>query len=148
MTTRVIKSEGDRAELMKLLQSQTLPFTIDVVKGQRRSVEQNRLQRLWVNEIAEQLGDRTPEEARAYCKLTLGVPILRAENTRFCEMYDRLIKPMGYEQKLAMMAEPLDLPITRLFTTNQKTRYLDDIQRHFAEQGVSLTNPDDRGRAA
>jgi hypothetical protein len=105
-------------------------------------VEQNRLQRLWINEIAEQLNDRTAEEIRAECKLTLGVPILRAENEAFCEAYDRHIRPLPYEQKLALMAEPFDFAVTRLMTTEQKTRYLDAMHRHYSAQGVILTDPE------
>ena len=142
MTSRVIDSETDRWVLLLLLKQQALPFTVEVVKGRRRTVEQNRLQRLWLNEIAEQLGDRTPEEVRGYCKLTLGVPILRAESELFREKYDRLIKPMPYETKMEFMMEPLDFPVTRLMTTTQKAHYLDAVQRHFAEKGVVLTQPD------
>lgn len=96
---------------------------------------------MWLNEAAEQLGDRTAEELRGMCKLQFGVPILRAENTRFCEAYDRLIKPLPYETKLEYMMDPLDFPVTRLMTTNQKTRYLEDVSRHFLEQGIVLTEP-------
>lgn len=144
MTTRVIDTVDDLVRLHAFLGVQSRPFTVDITKGKRRSVEQNRLQRTWMNEIAEQLQDRTPEEARGYCKLTLGVPILRAENTDFCERYDAVVKPLPYESKLAIMMEPLDLPVTRLMTTEQKTRYLDAINRHFSEQGVVLTQPERR----
>ena len=147
MTTRVVTNEVARKLLVKFIQDQKLPFTCEIVKGKRRSVEQNKLQRLWVNEIAEQLGDQTPEEIRGYCKLALGVPLLRAENELFCEKYDKHVKPLPYEQKLAIMQEPLDMPVTRLFTTEQKTRYLDAIWKHFTERGVILTDPDRDGRA-
>ena len=142
MTSRVIDSETDRRVLLLLLKQQALPFTVEVVKGRRRTVEQNRLQRLWCNEISEQLGDRTPEEARGYCKLTLGVPILRAENELFREKYDRIVKPLPYETKLELMMEPIDFPVTRIMVTSQKARYLDAVVRHFAEKGVVLTQPD------
>ena len=47
------------------------------------------------------------------------------------------------------MMEPLDLPVTRIMTTNQKTRYLDAIYRHFVEQGMQLTIPPEKyGEAA
>lgn len=141
MTTRVVDSEQDRTILLQFIKQHRLPFTIDLIKGRRRSVEQNRLQRLWLNEIAEQLGDRTPEEVRGYCKLTMGVPILRAENETFREKYDAVVRPLPYDTKLAIMMEPLDLPVTRIMTTDQKTRYLDAVTRHFGEQGVLLTPP-------
>ena len=144
MGSWVIDSETDRKEMIQAIAGRRLPFTVDVTKGKRRSVEQNKLQRLWLIEIAEQLGYRTAEEVRGYCKLTLGVPILRAENERFRDAYDRHIKGLPYEQKLAMMMEPLDLPVTRLMTTDQHTRYLDALAQHFCEQGVRLTDPEGR----
>lgn len=142
MTTRLIKTESDRQHLWLLLKDRPMPFTVDIIKGQKRSVEQNRLQRLWMNEISEQLGDQTPEEVRAYCKLAIGVPILRAENEDFCAAYDKFVKPMLYEQKLAIMAEPLDMPVTRMMTSEQHTRYLDAVYKHFTEQGLILTRPE------
>jgi hypothetical protein len=111
-------------------------------------VQQNKLQRLWLNEIAEQLGDQSAEEVRGYCKLTIGVPILRAENETFRERYDLIVKPLPYEQKLALMMEPLDFPITRLMTTKQATAYLDGVHRHFSEKGIVLTDPGDLLREA
>ena len=35
-----------------------------------------------------------------------------------------------------IVREPLDLPVTRLMSTAQKTRFLDEMYRHFAERGV------------
>ena len=143
MTTRVINSEADRTLLLQFVKAHKLPFTADIVRGKRRSVEQNHLQRLWLNEAAEQLGDRTPEELRGECKLTLGVPILRAENSTFREKYDQFVRPLPYEQKLALMMEPFDFPITRIMTTKQATVYLDSMHRHFSEKGIVLTDPGD-----
>jgi hypothetical protein len=145
MATRVITNEYQREALAALIASKQLPFTAEVVKGKRRSVEQNRLQRRLLNEIAEQT-DQTHEEVRAFCKLTIGVPILRAGSDLFAEKYDRLIKPMPYERKLEMMAEPIDFPVTRLMNTAQKTAYLDEIFRVFSSQGVVFS--EDRERAA
>jgi hypothetical protein len=144
MTTRSITTEHEREMLFRLLREQKFPFTVSIAKGKKRSEEQNRLQRLWMKEVSEQLGDMTPEECRGYCKLTIGVPILRAENEAFCQKYDAIVKPLAYEQKLAVMMEPLDLPVTRIMTTAQKTRYLDGIYKHFSEKGIVLTLPPDR----
>jgi hypothetical protein len=142
MTSRIVKNEYERGLLLRFIESQKLPFTANISKGGKRSVEQNRLQRLWLNEIAEQLGDRTAEEVRGDAKLRFGVPILRAENEEFCEKYDRIIKPLPYETKLELMMEPLDFPVTRLMSTDQKTRYLDALCQHYLEQGMALTEPD------
>lgn len=144
MLTRSVDTETERDMLMRLIQGRKLPITVSIADGKVRTTEQNKLQRLWLAEIAQQLGDRTPEEVRGYCKLTLGVPILRAENEAFRERYDAVVKPLPYEQKLAIMMEPLDLPVTRIMTTKQKTAYLDAIHRHFSERGVILTDPEAR----
>lgn len=143
MVQRIIETETDRQLLFQFLASQKLPMTVDIKAGGRRTVRQNRLQWLWMNEIASQLGDRTAEEVRGYCKLHFGVPILRAENEEFREKYDAVVKPMPYETKLAMMQEPFDFPITRLMSVAQKTEYLDGVHRHFSEKGIILTNPGD-----
>lgn len=140
MVTRVIKSETDRKLLYSFLSQRKLPFTVDITSGKHRTVEQNRLQRLWLNEAAGQMG-QPAEELRALCKLTVGVPILRAENEEFRAKYDAVVRPLPYEAKLAIMREPLDLPVTRLMSTEQKTRYLEGIAKLFAEQGVVLTEP-------
>lgn len=141
MTQRVLITPSDRDQFIRLLQAMELPVTVSVAKGKNRSVEQNRLQRMWIAEAAEQLGDRTPEELRAYLKLHIGVPILRDENSEFCEAYDRVVKPLSYEDKLAIMAEPLSFPVTSIMTTAQKVKYLDRMGQHLSEQGVSLTIP-------
>lgn len=139
---RIIQNEYDRKMFIRFIEGRKVPFTVSLMDGKHRTTDQNRLQRLWMTEIAAQLGDRTPEEARGYCKLTIGVPLLREENDVFRAKYDSVVKPLTYEQKLAIMMEPLDLPVTRIMTTRQKTAYLDGIFRHFSEQGVVLTLPD------
>ena len=137
---RSVHNETDRGLLIKLIKERKTPFTVEITDGRKRSVEQNRLQRLWMNEVAEQLGDRTPEEVRGDAKLRFGVPILRAENEVFCEKYDRLIKHLSYETKVELMMEPLDFPVTRIMTVDQKSRYLNDFSRYYAGKGVMLTD--------
>ncbi|HEV2557273.1 MAG TPA: hypothetical protein VGU45_01480 [Microvirga sp.] len=141
MTTRVLQSEADREGLIKLLRSRDLPITVEVVQGKRRSAGANRLQRRLIAEIAEQTG-QDPEDVRAYAKLVIGVPILRADSELFAERYDATVKGLPYETKLALMREPLDLPISRLMTVSQTTRYLEEMVRHFAERGVVFSAPE------
>ena len=116
--------------------------------GKHRRTEQNRLQRLWCHEIAEQLADRTAEEVRGDCKLHFGVPILRAESEEFCAAYDKHIRPLSYETKLAFMSVPLDWPVTRLMTTRQTHDYLEQVRTHFTALGVRLTDPEHRDEVA
>lgn len=141
MSTRSIETEDDRKTLIRFLEGQNLPFTVNIESGKLRSTKQNKLQRQWMNDIAAQMTDNPAEYWRGYCKLHYGVPILRAENEQFCEVYDRLIRPLDYEAKIELMMVPMDMPITRIMTTRQKTAYLDTIWRRFSEVGVVLTDP-------
>lgn len=141
MTTRILRTKSDIDALAKYLRERKMPMTVSVQYGKVRTIEQNRVQRLWLNEISEQLEGQTAEELRGICKLTMGVPILRAENDRFRESYDAMIRPLPYEHKLAFMMEPLDFPVTRLMTVWQKVRYLDHMHQHFSQLGVVLTDP-------
>lgn len=140
MTAYAIRTEHDRQQALKNVSARDLPFTLNVNKGAPRSIEQNKLQRLWLLEAEEQ-GDMTAEEYRGFCKLHFGVPILRAENEDFKKIYDEVIRPLDYEKKLAVMRVPIDLPVTSQMTTKQKAKYLDCIYTHFLGLGFVLTEP-------
>ena len=77
MTTRIIETEPGRAALISLIQARPLPMTVQVLKGRKRSLEQNATQYMWHDEAANQLLDNTADWYRGYCKLHFGVPILR-----------------------------------------------------------------------
>ena len=141
MGSAAIRTEHDREMAIRRIKSATLPCTMTITKGAPRSIEQNRLQRKWMLELQEQ-GDMTAEDYRAYCKAYFGVPILRSENEAFCQQYDAIVKPLEYEQKMEIMKEPIDLPVTRLMTTKQKKRYLDEIYTYWTGRGYNLTDPE------
>lgn len=143
MTSRTISLSRDKDEACKWIQAMKPPFTLSIVKGKKRSEEQNKLQRMWHMEAAAQLQDETAEQKRGYCKLHFGIPILRDEDDEFRERYDAVFKGLPYETKLALMQEPFDFPVTRLMKVGQKARYLNDVQNHYKNLGVRLTNPDD-----
>lgn len=134
----------ERQKLIEFLQCQQQPVTVSIEQGlvKKRSNDQNRLQRLWFNEL-EQQGDMTAEEYRAYCKLHFGVPILRNDDEDFRRAYDAEVKPYSYERKLKFMAEPFNFPVTRLMTVKQHKRYLDAIYVFYTGKGFELTEPDD-----
>lgn len=148
MAHRILNNEADLADFIRFLgNSLKLPATVRWTIGRDRTLEQNKLQRLWCNEVAEQLGDQTPEEVRGFCKLTIAVPILRAEDDEFCEAYDRVIRPLPYEAKMACMMEPIDFPVTRRMTVGQKVKFLDQMHRYWVERGLTLTEPPERKAA-
>jgi predicted P-loop ATPase/GTPase len=142
MPTRVVETPADRDMLVKFIEGQKLPVTVEITSGKHRTTQQNRLQRQWANDLAEQKPESSAEEWRGYCKLHFGVPILRADNEAFAAVYDEVIRPLPYEAKLKVMMVPIDLPVTSKMTTKQKKSYLDAIQKFAAENGVQLTDPE------
>lgn len=139
MPHRIINSQADLDDFVRLAWSLAKPFTVEWQLGRDRSLDQNRLQFLWAREAAEQRGDTTPDEVRREWKLRHGVPILREESPEFCATYDRAVKPLPYEQKLEAMHI---ISVTSLMKVPQMVRYLDTIQRECAQQGIRLTDPD------
>ena len=69
------------------------------------------------------------------------MPILRAENEAFRISYDRVLKRLSYEEKLAAV-KAFDLPVTRLMSVKQMSAFMDEMQRHWSGQGVRLTDPE------
>ncbi len=143
MTTRVIKEPGDIEALRLMLTKRKLPVTVTITAGAIKTDPQNRLAFQWYGDVSTQMGDRTIPDVRAYSKLHLGVPILRVENEVYADKYDRIIRPLPYEDKLELMMEPIDFPVTRLMTTRQLSAYLEAMSRHWSAQGVVLTDPDE-----
>src|SRR5689334_10812322 len=142
MTTRSVKNADELALLKVYLDQRKRPFTVDVTDGRDRSSEQNRLSHKWYKEIADQTGEAV-EDVRARCKLELGVPILRDGLDTFRATYDRLIRPLDYADKLDLI-RATDMPVTRLMSVEQMTRYMDEVFRRHAEFGIELTIPPDR----
>lgn len=142
MVTKVIREAGDIEGLSRLIAARgKFPMTVTIAQGAPRSDNQNRLAQRWFTDISRQLEGQTHDEVRAFCKLTVGVPILRAENEAFKAQYDRVLKHLSYEEKLEAV-RVFDLPVTRLMTSKQMTAFMDAMQRYWAEKGVRLTDPE------
>lgn len=142
MVMRAIKDEADLTLLKVYLDGRRRPFTVEITEGRDRSTEQNRLAFKWYTEISEQTGEER-EDVRARCKLEVGVPILREAHKKFRATYDRLIRPLPYAEKLALIRDT-ETPVTSLMNVEQMSRYLDIMFRRHAEIGVVLTVPPDR----
>ena len=89
--------------------------------------------------MAAQCGDRTINEIREDWKLRHGVPILRRDDEGFRDTYDRVLKPLPFEEKLKFMRI---FSVSSLMTVKQMQEYLDSIQRESLQQGFVLTDPD------
>ena len=98
---------------------------MQLVKGKPRSLDQNALIYKLYNDAARKVEGETPQTVRRYCKLTLGVPLMRVEDSVFRETWDSNIKSsLTYEQKLAIMDF---FPVTSRMNTEQEARYIDAI---------------------
>jgi hypothetical protein len=142
MTQRSIKNEADLKLLTVYLEQRKRPFTVEVTDGRDRSAEQNKLAFKWYKEIAEQSGEAV-DDVRARCKLEIGVPIMREASDKFRATYDRLIRPLDYADKLALIRDT-DMPVTRLMGVGDMSRYMDAVFQRHAEFGIALTVPPDR----
>jgi len=142
MTTRAIKNADDLALLKVYLDQRKRPFTVEITDGRDRSAEQNRLSQKWYAEIAEQTGEDR-EDVRARCKLEIGVPIMRDASEKFRATYDRLVRPLAYDDKLALIRDT-DMPVTRLMNVGGMSRFMDLVFRRHSEFGIVLTVPPDR----
>ena len=140
MPTKIIREPIHVEALASMLRGRKLPITVTWTQGAPRSTAQNRLAQRWFTDIATQLGDQTHEDVRAECKLTIGVPILRAENEAFRLSYDRIMKHLPYEAKLEAV-KAFDLPVTRIMSSAQMTAFMDEMQRRWSAQGIRLTDP-------
>jgi hypothetical protein len=145
MTTWAIRTEQERQSVLKAVENRAMPFTVQITKGVPCSLEQKKLQHKWHKEAEEQ-GDQTAEEYRGYCKLHFGVAIMKYESPEWAELYDRIIKPLPYEDKLKMMMEPMDFPVTRCMSSKGKHEFLNKMHDYYISQGFIITEPEDRGR--
>ena len=143
MAQRFVESEYGKQSLLRFIEKQEPPFTISISRGGARTDKQNRLFHLWVGEIQRQSQEESHEWWRGYCKLTIGVPILRHADEAFREAYDRSVKGLPFEHKIRCMMEPIAMPVTSRMTTKQMTQFLDGVHRHFAEQGIDLSVPEE-----
>jgi len=109
--------------------------------GKDRTLDQNALWFALYERIAQmtQIGDT--EDARRYCKLHFGVPIMRAADADFRDGWNRMFLHLEYEQKLELMGScslfgPDGFPVTRLFNRAQGIAYTDRIVEEFTGRGV------------
>lgn len=111
--------------------------------GKDRTLDQNGLWFGMYKRISEMTEIGTPEDARKYCKLHFGVPIMRRDDEGFRAGWDKLIRHLPYEEKLALMGACAlfgeeGFPVTRLFGRKQGVEYTEAIAAEFTARGVYL----------
>lgn len=100
-----------------------------------RTLAQNAGTHVLYEIIASALPEDDAAGWKRYCKLHHGVPILRVEDPQFRDAYDKSIKPLSYETKLAIMTY---WPVTSLMDKGQISRYIDALRADFEPRGVIL----------
>lgn len=113
--------------------------------GKDRTLDQNALWSAMYQRIAEMTGMDDVEDARRYCKLHHGVPIMRRADADFRDGWNRLFLDLPYEVKLRLMGPcamfgPDGFPVTRLFNRAQGIAYTESIVEEFTEKGVVFTD--------
>ena len=102
----------------------------------KRSLDKNALSHVWYADISRHKQDWTPIEARCYCKLHFGVPILLAENEEFAAHYNKFVRYQAtYEEKLEFM---MFCDVTSLMNQPQMTDYLNQVQLYWRNDGLFL----------
>lgn len=149
MTDKI--SVNCQAKLTEAITSLTAMFrerkfvVVSLRPGKDRTLDQNALWFALYQRIAQmtQIGD--VEDARRYCKLHFGVPIVRADDADFRDGWNRMFLHLTYEQKLDLMGPcaifgPDGFPVTRLFNRAQGIAYTDRIVSDFAAKGVFFSD--------
>src|SRR3546814_13570359 len=98
-----------------------------------RTLSQNAISHAWYAQIAAELRESTEYGVKCECKLRYGVPILRADDEQFRELYDSVIRPLSYEQKLKAIGL---IPVTSIMNVGQLSRYRSE-ERRVGKEGCS-----------
>jgi hypothetical protein len=140
MIDRLIETVPDLDRLIRFISKQRLPFRATIVDGRPRSYDQNKLMWQWAKDAADQRPGMTVADVQNEWKLLFGVPILVTENVTFAEAW------MGaenctHEQKLNLMRITA---VTSMMTVDQQKRFLNEIEQYNLENGIELTDPEER----
>lgn len=109
--------------------------------GRDRTLDQNALWFAMYQRIAQMTEIGDVEDARRYCKLHFGVPIMRKADEDFRHAWGVSFLMLTYETKLELMGPcalfgPDGFPVTRLFDRAQGIAYTDKIVTEFSAKGV------------
>ena len=141
MTRYVITTDEAKVSVVGIIAQLPTPFEIDISDKRKRSLEQNALVHHWADEIVQQR-DVNFDYVRAEMKLRFGVPILRRDIEAFRTTYDRVLKPLAYEDKIELI-QYMDLPVTRIMSVKQLTEMLEAVELYYTQKGFRLSKSED-----
>ena len=111
------------------------PVIANIETGSIRSLLQNALQHKHYAEMAKFHG-WTPKYAKAWCKLSYGLPILIPRMPVF-----KALQGLVYEQQIEFIDS---IRVTSLFIRMEAKEYTDIMMFDQAQEGLKLTDPDDQ----
>ena len=107
--------------------------------GKDMSADQRKMTFELYSRIGQQLYGGDTSLARAECKLTIGVPIMRRDDVDYCAKYDKVIRPLDYDTKLSLMLPSLEFPVTSLMKIKQCREYIDQIINIYTNKGCDFS---------
>ncbi len=149
MTDRI--SVNCQAKLSEAITCLTTMFrdkkfvVVSLRPGKDRTLDQNALWFAMYDRIAKSTEMGDVEDVRRYCKLHIGVPLMRGEDPEFRQGWAESFVHLDYEVKLRLMGPcamfgPDGFPVTRLFNRAQGCMYTDRIVDEFGPKGVHFAD--------
>ena len=111
------------------------------LKGRQRALAQ-----CWYKDIAEQIGV-TKGYAEAYCKFAYGLSIASENDPDLQRIIKKMLHGLEYKAKLIVIETYSEwFPVLRKDGMNaeRQGRYLHEIQRNMAANGIFLMNPNEK----
>jgi len=120
-------------------------LVISIRPGKDRSLEQQGLWWKMYKRIEESTFQGTDKEVWAFCKLMIGVPIMRRDDVGFEKGWCRYFADKSFEEQLYLMGPnplfgPDGFPVTSLFSTAQGSEYTNGIADYYAPQRVDFSD--------
>jgi hypothetical protein len=117
------------------------PLHVTAKHGQLRSIAQNALWHKWIGEAAAQMHE-TRQEAEAYFKYHIALPILLANHPNLKDGYKEFLGDKPYEKRLQLMVSEPRLPVTSLMNVEDMSEALDKAWAWGMSNEIELTNPE------
>lgn len=130
-----LRTPNERALFMQFAEEAAdagSPISVEIIKP-GRSISQNAKIYSLYRTIADQKQDWLFEDAKNHCKLHFGIGIMKSHDPEFADWYDKIIKGRSYEEKLVFVQH---LDLTKDFTKEQASEYIDTIILEFQRQGI------------
>lgn len=139
----VIRDAVDTRRFLMMLDGFERPFTLAWTPGEKRTNNQNNTIHMWFQDVVDHFGDTPFDNVKAECNLQFGRPILERDDPEWSSAFGYIFDALSLPAKLKAI-RVLDIPFTRRMTVPQQREYMDAMQRHYAEIGVSLRDPEAR----